>query len=405
VSAQVKVCYVINQYPKVSHSFIRREILALERLGVEVFRVAMRGGSDKVVDAGDIAERSKTRYVLAQGALVIGLSVLRVALGSPVRFLRAVGSTFRLGRGSGRPYWIHFAYLAEASVVALWVRQERCQHIHAHFGTNPADVALLTSELAGVPFSFTVHGPEEFDRPQAIALPMKIRRAAAIIAISSFGRSQLFRWAVPADWQKIHVVHCGLDNQFIDMAESDKGPGSNRFLCIGRLCEQKGQLLLLRALRQVIDLGFSCQIVLAGDGEMRGLLETQAKALGVLSHLHITGWIDGEQVRDELLLARAMVLPSFAEGLPVVIMEAMALQRPVISTYVSGIPELVQPAVNGWLVPAGDVDLLAKALIACLDAPEAELQRMGSSGRTRVLERHDIRQSAGQLLRIFGDVK
>jgi glycosyltransferase involved in cell wall biosynthesis len=396
----VKICYIVNQYPKVSHSFIRREIMELEKQGAHVLRIAMRGWNDRVVDALDKEEQACTRYVLAEGFFGLALAVVCQLVLHPVRLGRAMVQALRMTRHSDRPFLVHIIYLAEACVAAGWLRADGSQHIHAHFGTNPAEVALLTSLLAAVPFSFTVHGPEEFDRPEAIGLPAKIRHASQVVAISSYGRSQLYRWADPLAWPKIRVVHCGLDAMYMS-EPPERSPPADTLVCVGRLCEQKGQLILLQALRRVIDRGLDCKLVFAGDGEMRQHIESSARTLGLADRIRITGWIDSTQVRDEILGARAMVLPSFAEGLPVVIMEALALARPVVSTYVAGIPELVQDGMNGWLVPAGDVEQLANAMVRCLGASDADVLAMGRKGRQRALERHDIRTSAGQLLEMF----
>jgi glycosyltransferase involved in cell wall biosynthesis len=400
----MKVCYIVNQYPKVSHSFIRREILALESQGAQVLRVAMRGWKDSLVDAQDQAERERTRYVLAGGPVRLGMAIVLTVLRRPLRFVRAFAQALAMTRHSERALWYHLVYVAESCVVARWLVAAGAQHIHAHFGTNPAEVALLVSTLTGVPFSFTVHGPEEFDRPLAIGLPAKIQRATRVVAISSYGRSQLYRWATLAEWDKIRVVHCGVDPDFFAI-QDERTPLSNTLVCIGRLCEQKGQLILLQALRRVIDRGVPCRVVLAGDGEMRTQIEDTIRSLCLHDHVRITGWIDNAQVRAELLQARALVLPSFAEGLPVVIMEALALGRPAISTFVAGIPELVLPGENGWLVPAGDTDALADAMCNCLNTGSEEILSMGRRGRERALARHDIRESARQLLAIFGEAR
>ncbi len=400
----MKICYIVNRYPKVSHSFIRREILALEQQGAQVLRIAMRGWRDQVVDAEDRAEQGRTRYVLAQGVLGLVSAMLRAFIRSPLRLVRAKIQMLRMVRHSDKSLLVHAIYLAEACVAANWIRAHGSQHIHAHFGTNPAEVALLTSLITGTPFSFTVHGPEEFDRPVAIGLPRKIGQAARVVAISSFGRSQLYRWAQPEAWDRIRVVHCGLDAMYLS-EPPQRQLSRDTLVCVGRLCEQKGQLILLPALREVLNRGVACRLVLAGDGELRQQIESAARSLGLADHVRITGWIDSAQVREEILGARAMVLPSFAEGLPVVIMEALALGRPVISTFVAGIPELVQPGLNGWLVPAGDVQLLADAMVSCLGVADDQLLSMGRNGRQRALDRHDIRQSASHLLQMFGELQ
>jgi colanic acid/amylovoran biosynthesis glycosyltransferase len=397
----VKIAYVINQYPKVSHSFIRREIRALERLGATVVRISMRGWEAEVVDPDDRHEGGLTRYVLREGALGILFAVLSSLFRVPMKTWEALVIAIKMTRGSDRSLAYHLIYWAEACVVARIVRAEQVTHLHAHFGTNPTEVAMLAGALTGVPFSFTVHGPEEFDRPAALGLPEKIRRAKFVVAISSDGRSQLFRWAEHAHWSKIEVVHCGIEaNEWVAHA----GPETSvrRFVCVGRLCEQKGQLLLVGAMRRLFETGTQCELVLAGDGEMRAAIEALIAQYGLKDSIRITGWLSAAQVQSEISGARALVLPSFAEGLPVVLMEAMALGKPVLSTYVAGIPELVLDGVNGWLFPAGDVEAAASAMAACLLASPERLVQMGQCARERAASRHNVDLEAAKLARLFG---
>lgn len=396
----IDVAYLVNQYPKVSHSFIRREILALERQGVTVQRVAIRGWADDVVDPEDMRERERTQYLLQGGPWPMVLAVLGALFSAPARFFAALVLATRMGWRADRALPFHWIYLAEAALLHRWLKRSGARHLHAHFGTNPAEVAMLARVLGGPPYSFTVHGPEEFDKPLAIGLGEKVRRAAFVVAISSFGRSQLLRWVQHDNWPKIHVVHCGLEAAFHAVSASAP-PDVARLVCVGRLCEQKGQLLLVQAVAQLAQRGIRVELVLAGDGEMRPDIEALVRSTGTGHLVRITGWINGTQVREEMLAARALVLPSFAEGLPVVIMEAMALRRPVITTFVAGIPELVRQGEEGWLVPAGDVDQLAAAVADCLEATPDALNRMAEAAHTRVLARHDIDVEAAKLGVLF----
>jgi len=396
----LRVAYLVNQYPKVSHSFIRREILALERQGVAVQRIAVRGWDGELVDEEDQDERRRTQYAL-QGGLpaLIGPMVTQL-LRSPARWGKAFALAWRMGARADRSRLYHLVYLAQACRILGWLRQGGATHLHAHFGTNPAEIAMLIEALGGPPYSFTVHGPEEFDKPEFLGLGEKMRRASFVVAISAFGRSQLYRWVGHAHWPKLKVVHCGLEPAF-HQVDAVAPPAASRLVCVGRLCEQKGQLLLVQALARVVARGRAVELVLAGDGEMRGEIESCIDALGLRAQVRITGWISSTQVRNEILAARALVLPSFAEGLPVVLMEAMALRRPVITTYVAGIPELVRSPDDGWLVPAGDGDALAEAIEACLAASPEQLARMGEGARERVLLRHDVDTEAAKLVRLF----
>lgn len=396
----MRIAYFINQYPKVSHSFIRREILALERHGFEVQRIALRGWDGELADAEDLRERDLTRYVLQGGVAVLLLALLKVLLTNPGRFLTALFLAIRMGRHADRPWPYHLIYLAEACRMLPWLREHGAAHVHAHFGTNSAEVVMLAHALGGPPFSFTVHGPEEFDKPQFIHLGEKIRRAAFVVAISSYGRSQLFRWVEHSQWHKVKIVHCGLEAAFHAVAPVPV-PAAPRLVCVGRLCEQKGQLLLIEAAHRLAGKGIGFELVLAGDGEIRAEVEALIAQHGLADRVRITGWISSEQVREEMLAARGLALPSFAEGLPVVIMEAMALRRPVLTTYVAGIPELVRPGENGWLFPAGSVEELTAALEDFLAQPDEVLQRMGEAAWQRVLARHDIDTEAAKLAALF----
>ena len=396
----MRIAYFINQYPKVSHSFIRREILALERQGIEVQRIALRGWDAELHDAEDLAERGKTRYVLQEGVRSLLKPLLEVARAQPKAFLAALRLALRQGWRADRPWPYHLVYLAEACQVVQWLQASAAQHVHAHFGTNSTEVVMLANALGGPAYSFTVHGPEEFDKAQPLHLGEKVRRAAFVAAVSSFGRSQLFRWVAHEHWGKVKVVHCGLERSFHEGA-APALPTAPRLVCVGRLCEQKGQLLLIEAARVLASRGVAFELVLAGDGELRGPIEALIARHGLQGQVRITGWISSAQVRDEILAARALVLPSFAEGLPVVIMEAMALRRPVLTTYVAGIPELVRQGENGWLFPAGSVEALTEAMLDCLQQPVAVLQGMGEAAYQRVLERHDIDTQAARLVGHF----
>ena len=397
----MKVAYLVNQYPKVSHTFIRREIAALERHGATVLRYALRGWDAEVVDPEDRAELGRTHYLLYGGLLPLLGALVATLVTMPRRFALALVLALRMSRRADRSWPYHLVYLAEACALVRSLRRHGgADQLHAHFGTNAAEVAMLAGLLGGPPFSFTVHGPEEFDKPQALHLACKARDAAFVAAVSSYGRSQLYRWLPVADWPKVQVVHCGLESAFhaVPVQAPTEAP---RLVCIGRLCEQKGQLLLVRAAARLRRAGVPLQLVLAGDGELRPAIEALVRECGIERDVEITGWVDADRVRREILAARALVLPSFAEGLPVVLMEAMALRRPVISTFVAGIPELVRPGVDGWLVPAGDEAALVAAMRDCLSAAPATLEAMGLSAHERVLQRHSIDVEAAKLAALF----
>ncbi len=398
------VAYLINQYPKVSHSFIRTEIRALEEQGVTVERFAVRGWDAEIVDPLDREERERTRYLLRDGAMPLAGATLGALLRRPGRFLSTLAAAWRLSRGAERGFLYHLIYLAEACLMLRWLtRSGAATHVHAHFGSNAVLVALFVRMLGGPPYSFTVHGPEEFDKPLQWKLTEKIARAAFVVAITSFCRSQLFRWADAGDWGKIAIVHCAIDPRFV-AARTTPAPANDTLVCVGRLCEQKGQLLLVEAVAALHARGVRVRLVLAGDGEMRPAVERAIAAAGIGAQVTIAGWVNADQITEMLQDARALVLPSFAEGLPVAIMEAMARERPVLSTYIAGIPELVRDGVDGVLIPAGDVQALSGAIARLLAATPDEIAAIGASARARVLERHDSHTEAAKLAALFAGV-
>ena len=396
----MKVAYLTNQYPSVSHTFIRREIAALEDKGIDIARFSIRPPPTRLVDPDDIAEQGRTTFLLARGIPRLVLTAAWTAVRHPVRFARALSMAVRMGLRSDRGLLRNLAYLMTACTTLQLFRREQCGHVHVHFGTNPAAVAMLCRMLGGPPYSFTVHGPDEFDRPWPLSLTEKIEASSFVAGVSSFGRSQLYRQCGHEHWPKVEIVRCGIDRSYVDTEVTPIGD-TRRLVCVGRLCEQKGQLLLIQAAAKLRDLGERFELILVGDGDMRPEVESLIAQHGLDELVSITGWASGEEVRNHLVGARAMVLPSFAEGLPVVIMEALALGRPVVSTYIAGIPELVVPGESGWLIPAGSVDALVDAMRDVLQTPTDRLEELGREGRRRVLAAHDASNSTKPLFERF----
>lgn len=399
--ARPAIAVFTNCYPKTSHSFIRNEILALERQGFDVLRITVRPTTEALVDPGDVTEASRTSALLARGGALLAPALLSNMIRHPRRFLAALRTAIsESGRSAG--LLRSLIYFAEACRLADILRDADIRHFHVHFGTNPAAVARLTKRLCGASYSLTVHGPDEFDAPVPLMLAEKIADAAFVVGVSSFGRSQLMRWSSPAHWPRIAVVRCGVAHSFASAADDDAAPAqSNTLVCVARLSAQKGIALLIEAagiLAQTDD--FTLRIV--GDGELRESIAAQIAASGLESHVVLAGLLDSHGVRRELAQARAMVLPSFAEGLPVVLMEAMALRRPVIATMIAGIPELVD-ARCGWLVPAGSAPALADAMRKALRADPETVIAMGKNGWRRVTQDHDIDRNAALLAGLLRD--
>ncbi|MEQ8980411.1 MAG: glycosyltransferase, partial [Deltaproteobacteria bacterium] len=396
-----RLAYLVSEYPKASHSFIRREILEIERLsGRPVLRVAIRGGGKSVVDPADVREAAKTIEVLDRSPAELAAATAEIAALHPIRYRRAVEMSGRMWAKSDRGAIRHGAYLAEAAFIARLLMRERIDHLHVHFGLNSAAVARLVKCLTNIPYSVSIHGPGEFDEPLAISLREKMEDASFVRAVSHYGSGQLRRWVGPDHWDKIQVVRCTVDDSFFDAAVPVPAT-SKSIVCVGRLTAPKGHLLLLDAFARIIDDGLDAKLVLAGDGELRPEVEKKIAEHDLGKYVEVTGWVGEAEVRRRLLAARAMVLPSLAEGLPVVIMESLALGRPVITTMIAGIPELMKNDA-GWLIPSGSVDHIADALKEALTSPSTTLDTMAQAGRERVEAGHRTAEIA-KLFHLFED--
>lgn len=394
------VAYLINQYPAISHTFIRREIRALEAMGVEVERFALRGWDSELVDPLDREELAKTRHTLKDGTARLILGALGYGLRHRAAFWRSLKLAVSMSRGAVRPWPYHLIYLTHACRVMTWLEGQNVTHLHAHFGSNSAEIAALVQALGGPDFSFTTHGSEVFDDPKRHALPLKVARARFAVTSCAYIGSQMMYHVPPALWSRVKVVHCGLAASAFT-GDAAPLPVAPVFLSVGRFSPEKGHLLLLEAFGAVHTAHPKARLVLAGDGPIRDQIEARIAELGLTEAVRITGWVTSDQVREELRCARALVHPSFAEGLPVVIMEAMAERRPVISTYIAGIPELVREGTTGWLVPAGQVGDLEQAMLDCAAMPAAGIEALGEAGFERVHARHDAANEASKLKVLF----
>lgn len=391
------LAYLMNTYPITSTTFVRREIHAHEAAGVPVIRFAIRDWSEELVDPRDQAEIAKTTYILKQGAIALLGRALREALANPIGFIRALKTTLHLAMRPGSTGLRNFAYLLEAVFFKQSAAAWNVHHVHAHFSTNSAAVALLSRRMGGPSYSFTAHGPDEFEDTIANGLAIKVHHSAFVAAITDYARKVIVDAADPADATKVHVVRCGID---LDEFEPTTPPPNKRVVCVGRLCAAKAQGLLVEAVAPLIAQHPTLELVLIGDGEDRPAIEAQIAALGLEGHVTLAGWGTGQEVREAIQGARVFALPSFAEGLPIVLMESLAMGRAVVTTQITGIPELVDEAC-GWVVPPGDVAALRDAIAKALSADTNTLQTMGTVGRERVMQAHDQTRNAEELRRLL----
>jgi colanic acid/amylovoran biosynthesis glycosyltransferase len=396
----MRVAYFTTEYPHVTHTFIRREIRGVEKCGIEVLRATVRRPElGKLPDPDDQQEWSSTVGILDRGSRML-LDCVWLAARRPGKWLHAAWRAIAWGWRSNRGLTRHLAYFVEACSLARVMHEQRVDHVHAHFGESSTMVVLLARVLGGPAFSFQVHGPGEFDAPKLLHLPQKVAAARFVCAISDYARGQVLRWSAPEHWQKVHVVRCGVDALFLAAAPPPI-TSTSRLVSIGRLSASKAQPLLIDAAHRLAQEGRTFELIVIGAGELRGHLERMIAERGLRDVVKLAGVMSGAAVKNELLQARALVLPSFGEGLPVVLMEALALGRPVIATQIAGIPELVEHGRNGWLIPAGNVDAVVDAMRAVLDAKLETLTAMGAAGRAAVAAKHDADREAAKLAELF----
>lgn len=397
----MKVGYLMNSYPITSTTFIRDEIRALEAQGVEVVRYAIRKWPHPLVDEKDTAEQARTQYILSGRTNALVVDFILEALTNPAGVLRALGLWWRLLRNAGGGLVRHCAYFLEAVSLKRRAARDRVRHLHAHFATNATSVALLADRLGGPSFSFTIHGPEDFESVDRMSVGEKVVGARFVATISNFCRAQVASGVGMAIWDKLHVVRCGITTS--EFTASD-APFDDcfTFVCVGRFSRQKNQALIVEAVSRVARKHPRVHVLFIGDGEDRASIEEAIRRFAAESHVTLLGWRSNPDVRQILGSARALLLPSFAEGLPVAIMEALALGRPVISTYVAGIPELVDQHC-GWIIPAGSIEDIERAMIAALEAQSSTLAMMGLEGRRRVLEAHDVNRNSASLRELLAE--
>ncbi|MDE4096534.1 glycosyltransferase family 4 protein [Phaeobacter gallaeciensis] len=386
-----KLAYLTGEYPRASDTFIQREVAALRALGHDVLTCSIRTtGGEHLVGPEQRQEHALTFKVL--GACKKPLRLLRAHLRwtrNPGRYIAALRLAWKTApRGvKGRLY--NLIYFLEAGVLADELRRQEVDHLHNHIATAACTVAMLASELSGIPYSFTIHGPDIFFNPNHWRIDEKAARARFVACISEFCRSQLMCFADQSHWARFHIIHCGIDPGRYTSAPHK---GAN-LLFVGRLAAVKGLPILLDALR---DLSGDWKLTVIGDGPDRAALEAQAQGLNI----DFLGYRSQSEVAEALSNTDVFVLPSFAEGVPVVLMEAMASAVPVVATRIAGIPELVDHATSGLLVPPGDPQELRAALDHMLADSKAR-QDMGLAGRAKVSDDFNIHTEAARLSRLF----
>ena len=394
------IAYLVSQYPAPSHTFIRREIGALRKAGVAIVPFSIRqpppGGGPLDAEA-----RAETKVVLGRGAFAYLADTAAMLLTRPGRWMATLGLALRHRPPGARALLWALFHFVEALTLARLLRRAGATRLHAHFANSGATVGMLAAGLLEMPFSMTLHGISETDFPAGLLLGRKVARADFVACASWFMRAQAMRHSDPADWPKLHVVRCGYDRDALPALDATPDSArAFRFICVGRLSSEKGQRILLEAFRALRERGIAAELELVGDGPERGALEAAADALGLGGAVAFAGALPEDRTLARIAQADVVVLPSFMEGLPMVLIEAMALGKPAIASAVAGIPELVSDRVNGLLVRASDWRALADAMAELAGDP-ALRGRLGAAGAGIVAQEFAIENAVLPLARLF----
>jgi colanic acid/amylovoran biosynthesis glycosyltransferase len=394
--------YLISRYPSISHTFILREVRELRRLGFRI-HVASINDPDRRKDELTPEERTQaesTFYVKAEGVKGAMRAHSVFLLNNPVSYLRGLWFALRLGGTDPRKLLMSCFYFVEAVMVGQWMRSLNLRHLHVHFGTPVATVGMIASKIFAFGFSITIHGPDEFYDAPGQLLPQKFASATFICAIGNFARSQIMKLCDSSMWDKIKLTPLGVDAQLFQPRAASCGTKVFEVICVGRLVAAKGQHVLLAAILQLQASGRAVRLRLVGDGPDRESLEAYVDKSGIAESVVFEGAVNQDRIRDLYATADIFALASFAEGIPVVLMEAMAMGIPCVATWINGIPELVRDSIDGLLVPPSDVDAFASAIARLMD--DAELRhRLGAAGRERVIDKYDLSRNIARLAHVF----
>ena len=394
----MRIAYLSTDYPAVSHTFIQREIHALEARGIEVVPITLNRAPDaQLLTDLDRSDAART-FVVKSASAGVAVTLATTMLRHPLATLRGIRRAFGGTHGDLTRIRKQLLQFLEALLVWRHCRAERCDGLHAHFGQVPATVAWFTAAFANdvhrsgrFTWSVTIHGWHEFVTEDTSRLADKLDAADGVVCISSFTRSQLMRIGPVSAWPKIDVVRCGLDLDDFPFRGERPAATVPTVVITARLSPEKGHLVLVQAVGRLRAAGTDVRVRCIGSGPFEADLREAAASAGVTDLIEFVGALAPSAVAAALREADVFCLPSFAEGLPVSIMEAMAVGVPVVTTYISGIPELVVNDHTGWVVPAGDAEALAAALASALTSPERD--RIVRQARDAVAAAHDIRSN------------
>jgi glycosyltransferase involved in cell wall biosynthesis len=395
------IAYLTSRYPAISHTFILHEIHSLQQLGVEI-RAASINAPDRPHSELTQLEQQQaatTFYIKLAGIWGALRAHTAILFSQPKAYLRGLGYALRLGKLDLGKLLYNFFYFVEAVMLGHWMQQQQLKHLHVHFGTEVATVGLFAKQIFPITLSLTIHGPDEFYNVKAYYLAEKIRAADFICCISHYARSQLMILSEPSHWEKFEVSRLGVDASTFIPRTAAPAAEVLEIICVGRLVPVKGQFILLQAVQNLLQQGYKLRLRFVGDGPSRALLQQTVNAQNLTQQVIFEGAVNHERILALYAKADIFALASFAEGLPVVLMEAMIMQIPCVTTQITGIPELIG-AGEGVLVAASDTAGLTEALAKLLD--DATLrENMGKLGREKVLEQYDLKNNVAKLAHIF----
>jgi glycosyltransferase involved in cell wall biosynthesis len=394
-----RFAYLVSQYPAFNHTFILREIRSLRQQGFSIAVISIRA-CDRPPERLTVEEREEldlTWYVKPLGWAGLLAQAALVALTRPGGFVAGLAHAWRLAGPNPVTLARYSFYFLEAAAAARRLHQQGIPHFHVHFSST---VGLLMTSIYPLTMSMTIHGPDEFNDPVGFHMAEKVSASKLVAAISSFCRSQLMRFSRPQDWDKFAVSRLGVDPAIFAPRPHRPNPERFEFLCVGRLAPAKAQLILIRACGLLAQRGRVFRLRIIGEGPDRPVLEAEIRRQNLGGAVVLTGALNQDEVRALYQECDVFTLGSFAEGVPVVLMEAMAMEIPCISTYIAGIPELITDGVDGLLVPASDGEALAAAIERLMDDVPLR-HRLGSAGRRRVQETYDLGRNVQQLGELF----
>jgi glycosyltransferase involved in cell wall biosynthesis len=398
------LAYLISTYPTLSMTFVLREVIALREIGFRIATASINRPDrpESELTAVEAEEANRTFCVKRYGAAGAIKAHLKTFLGNFGGYWRGLRIAFSLAGLDLRRLFLYLMYWTEALMVGQWMREKGLRHLHVHLASQAASVGLFVRHVFGFDYSMTVHGPDEFYDAERQLLAQKIEAADFICCISLFARSQMMKLSPYIHWHKFIVSPLGVDAERFAPRPFRAAPDPFEILCVGRLTPAKGQHLLIDAVERLVQEGRRVRLRLVGSGPDEAALQEHASRAKFPECVVIEGAVNQDRIRTVYAAADVFCLPSFAEGVPVVLMEAMAMEIPCVTTHIAGVPELIRDGVDGLLVAPSDLDALAGALARLMD--DAGLRElMGKSGRARIVELYDLRRNVERLALIFAE--